>query len=652
MFLNDQETKVDLLYYEAIAKTVVKLVRETPTVPVTVGVHGDWGAGKSSVLKMVELAFSKDERVLCLWFNGWTFEGFEDAKAVVIETIVDELRRARPGVTKVADAARKVLKRVDWLKLAKKAGGFAFTLATGIPSISQLTGLVEVATGLVSKAKDVSAEDLKGFAEQAGEYIKKADEADHLPEQIHAFRKEFEELLQAVDVDRLVVIVDDLDRCLPQTAIATLEAIRLFLFVARTAFIIGADELMIEYAVREHFPDLPPTSGPVPYARNYLEKLIQVPFRIPALGLAETRVYITLVLAEAALGSDDERFQKLLEAGRAALQRPWEGKGLDGATVNAALGKNGPGDVAHAVTISAQISRILADGTRGNPRQIKRFLNSMMLRHEIAIARGFGDEIERPILAKVMLAERFAPEFYEQLARLVGTSSDGKPASLALFEDTVRGGSTGSVTDGKQNTKNDKKAAPLLPKPTTNLPAEIAEWLNSDWAKQWAAVDPPLKGTDMRAYVFVTRDKRNYLGSFGAPSHLESLVDRLMGDRLGVAQLSGELAKLSGSEPEQVFEALSGQIASTEDLSTAPKGVQGVIALVKTRPALQRRLIVMLRELPIEKLGAWVATSWGECFSDPNISSEFHQLQQEWSTQNSNAKLSTAAKGAMAMKRS
>lgn len=137
MFLNDQETVTDLLYYEAIAKTVVKLIRKTPESPVTIGVHGDWGAGKSSVLKMLEGAFAKDDRVLCLWLNGWTFEGFEDAKTVVIETIVDELRRARPNSKKVADAARKVLKRVDWLKLARKAGGFAFTATTGIPTFTR-----------------------------------------------------------------------------------------------------------------------------------------------------------------------------------------------------------------------------------------------------------------------------------------------------------------------------------------------------------------------------------------------------------------------------------------------------------------------------------------------------------------------------------
>jgi len=54
MIVADNETAVDLLYYEAIARTVVRLVNEKSDEPLSVGIHGDWGAGKSSVLMMVE----------------------------------------------------------------------------------------------------------------------------------------------------------------------------------------------------------------------------------------------------------------------------------------------------------------------------------------------------------------------------------------------------------------------------------------------------------------------------------------------------------------------------------------------------------------------------------------------------------------------
>jgi hypothetical protein len=57
--------------------------------------------------------------------------------------------------------------------------------------------------------------------------------------------------------------------------------------------------IAIEYSVRKHFPELPETTGPRDYARSYLEKLIQVPFRIPALGETETRIYVTLLLVGA-----------------------------------------------------------------------------------------------------------------------------------------------------------------------------------------------------------------------------------------------------------------------------------------------------------------------------------------------------------------
>jgi hypothetical protein len=89
---------------------------------------------------------------------------------------------------------------------------------------------------------------------------------------------------------------------------------------------------MIEYSVRKHFPNWPDTSGPLTYARNYLEKRIQMPFRIPAPDDTETRIYVTMLLVGAELGNDDADFKKLIAAAPERLQRPWLTGMLDSVT--------------------------------------------------------------------------------------------------------------------------------------------------------------------------------------------------------------------------------------------------------------------------------------------------------------------------------
>ncbi|ODB38091.1 NTPase KAP [Pseudomonas mosselii] len=642
MFLNDQETATDLLYYSAISKTVVRLIKDTPETPITIGVHGDWGAGKSSVLRMTQDELRANDRVCCIWFNGWTFEGFEDAKTVVIETIVDELKRARPNSAKVKAAAAKVLKRVDWLKVARKAGGFALTAMTGIPTMDQLKGVYDLVTSVVTNPMDhVSKDDLKGAAEKIGDFLKEGgDDSEKLPEHIHKFREEFKELLDAADIDQLVVIVDDLDRCLPKTAIETLEAIRLFLFVERTAFVIGADEAMIEYAVREHFPDLPQSSGPSNYARNYLEKLIQVPFRIPALGLAETRVYITLLQLENVLGADNSKFQALLDIAREDMKRPWKSKGLERSVVQTAMGGTLTEEVSQAITISAHVTKILSEGSRGNPRQIKRFLNSMMLRQAIAEERGFGNEISRPILAKIMLAERFYSDFYEQIARLASLAQDGAPEALAGLEKRARAAPQ-EVEDDEQDT-GERKAKPKV---AVAIGAELQQWLKSDWALNWARIDPTLVGVDLRPYVFVTRDKRSPLAGFVATSQLEALVETLMGPRMKLksAPVLNSMRELSAPDSEEVFDAIRDRILQGDIFDKRPQGIDGLVGLVKEQPRLQNRLLEFIRGLPVERLGGWAASSWSECLVEPAAKSALQAVQEQWAAQVENKKLKVAA---------
>ena len=273
-YIIDQETSVDLLRNEAIAETVVDLIVSGHDHSVTIGVHGDWGAGKSSVLHMIEAAFADgghaaDPGRLCIRFNGWEFQGFEDAKIALIEGVVTQLVARRGLMTKAADQVRNVLDRIDYLKVAKRAGGLAFNLFTGLPSPEQVVSLLSTFRG---KIADPSTFLTKETAEAAlGEIegvLKEKAESKSVPEEIREFHEAFGKLVQKAGVDRLVVLVDDLDRCLPKTAIETLEAIRLFVSLPKTAFVVAADEAMIEYSVRDHFPELPDTTGPRDYARN------------------------------------------------------------------------------------------------------------------------------------------------------------------------------------------------------------------------------------------------------------------------------------------------------------------------------------------------------------------------------------------------
>lgn len=127
-YIVDQETRVDLLRNEAIAEVVVKLIMSRGDGSVAIGVHGDWGAGKSSVLHMVEAAFEEGGRAaadgnLCIRFNGWEFQGFEDAKIALLEGIVTQLVEGRTLTAELKDAFRRAIGSIDWLKVAKRGGG-------------------------------------------------------------------------------------------------------------------------------------------------------------------------------------------------------------------------------------------------------------------------------------------------------------------------------------------------------------------------------------------------------------------------------------------------------------------------------------------------------------------------------------------------
>jgi predicted KAP-like P-loop ATPase len=536
VLLTDNETKVDLLNNEAIAKTIIRLVRGRPDRPITVGVHGDWGAGKSSILEMIEAALEPEKKVLCLKFNGWRFQGFEDAKIALLEGIVGEIADKRGGVAGLGQRVKELFARIDWLKVAKKAGGLVLAHGTVLAATLATHGLLPASIAAAGATHALLTAGEKAASKDAGGELLKPEEVKTVPEQIKAFREEFDKLLKSAGIEQLIVLIDDLDRCLPDTAIETLEAIRLFVFTSRTAFVVAADEAMIAYAVRKHFPDLPESTGSGDYARNYLEKLIQVPFRIPALGESETRIYVTLLLVGAVVGEGVPEFGALITAARERLRRPWKGERLDATAVKSALGTKHTGQVDDALTLSEQIGPILATGTRGNPRQIKRFLNSLHLRHETAQARGFGDDVKVPALAKLMLAERFEPRLFDQIATSAASAPDGRCPDLKALEAVAAESPGTSATTPTKQPAPGREAAKLQSSATPATVVESAmltEWRASSRMLAWARVQPALGTVDLRPYLFVAKDRKDYFG-VSALGHLAEVVERLLGSKLAV----------------------------------------------------------------------------------------------------------------------
>ena len=173
----------------------------------------------------------------------------------------------------------------------------------------------------------------------------------------------------------MVVFIDDLDRCLDDTVIYVFEAIRLFLQVASTAFVLAANRDIVQAAIERRYPAA--HEGDPALGQDYLEKIIQVEITVPPLSEAEAETYLNLLFAELRL--DKAEMDKI----RAAATR----RRIDGqfaVAMNYGIAKDTLGSITPELeadfTIASRIAPTLSRGLRGNPRQLKRFLNTMLLR--------------------------------------------------------------------------------------------------------------------------------------------------------------------------------------------------------------------------------------------------------------------------------
>lgn len=342
----DYQIAADGLGFAAYAKVLAGAALGTPG-PFTIGVFGEWGTGKTSLLQMVKGHLDDQNHIVTVWFNAWRYEQEEHPIVPLVATIVKEIEAKRDLPEKLAVTAK-----------------------------SLVTALRAVAYGFSGKAKIA----LPGFAEIEAAFVAKdmidRDEklrSDPLLDR-SLYYQSFERLsaLRLSGQLKIVILVDDLDRCFPDQAIKLLESMKLILSQPGFIFMLGVSRRVLEGYLEHRYEKqygLADFKGAA-----YLDKIVQLPFPIPPHSGRMEQFSATLL-------------NRLQPSDRKALE---------------------------------EILPLIGVACGNNPRATVRFVNNLLVDKAINLAlaqKGLMEEISMPFFAVTRALQQRWPRMFDVLER-------------------------------------------------------------------------------------------------------------------------------------------------------------------------------------------------------------------------------------------
>ena len=301
----------------------------------TIGIFGGWGTGKTTLMRMMHEKLEGDEYkefVVPVWFNAWLYEREKHLAIIpLLNTVLEEISR-RPELNKLQDNISKALSS---LISATSVG-----LSLGVANI-------ELNPGEGSN-----------------------DETDKQETLYYSKFKQIEMALKEVNKEnnlRIVVFIDDLDRCAPDKVLEVLESIKIFLGISGFIYVLGLSQNVIETCINNKYKDLN-IKG-----EDYVKKIIQIPFRIPQWRETELKDYVNTITGN--------------------LETPYK-------------------------DLFSEFNDVVINGLENNPREVKRFINSYIATQEVFKK----DELNKEILLLLQVFQFRWPGFYTTLFDIYGES--------------------------------------------------------------------------------------------------------------------------------------------------------------------------------------------------------------------------------------
>lgn len=254
--INDEPLKYlsldeDTLGTNKYANTLSNFIELTNT-PMSIGIQGEWGAGKTSLLKAIWQNLEKSPTNLMIWINAWEHSLLTLPEEALIKIIIDIANEIQTKDTNRANS-EKILRTTKIL--LKKA----FTIGTNISlnSIGVNVDSSDILESLLDK-KESSVSGLRNSLQEAIQNICSNPDTTY---------------------KRVVIFVDDLDRLDPIYAVQVLELIKNIFGIKYCIFLLAIDYQVVVKGLKHKFGEMNNTNEWE--FRAFFDKLIQLPFVMP-----------------------------------------------------------------------------------------------------------------------------------------------------------------------------------------------------------------------------------------------------------------------------------------------------------------------------------------------------------------------------------